>query len=122
MPVTVNTANDTVHFNRSGDLEVLGALGGSMNGAVLMDSCMDSILPVVPTCEELDVGFEIAQGGASARFHRNGNTVQELEKNGQLFTLPVGVEGHQIAQADAQWLDLAQQAQHNALMLGMNKH
>jgi hypothetical protein len=40
-------------------------------------------------CEELGLGFQIAQGGGRARFYKDGQTVTELEKEGRLFTEPV---------------------------------
>ena len=61
----------------------------------------DSLLPVVPTCEDDDLGFDIAQGGGKAGFYRSTGercsecgradreVVIELTKEGQLFTLPV---------------------------------
>ena len=93
-----------------------------MDGAITMESCMDSILPVVPTCEGMDLGFEIAQGGASARSHRQGVTVQELVKDDQLFTLPVEHGGQRALIADAHWLEGAQQTHHNALVMEMDSH
>ena len=88
-PVSVATAVGDTVLDRAGDLPMAGGLVGAMDGAMLLESCADSIMPVVPTCEQLDLGYQISQGGGSARFYRNGETVQPLRKEGSLFTAPV---------------------------------
>ena len=53
-----------------------------MKGALILPDCESSLLPVVPVCEELNLGFQTAQGGSRARFYRDGRTVDELCKEG----------------------------------------
>ena len=88
-PVLVHTANDITRFYECADLPMEGSMRGAMDGAVVMDHSRESIQPVVPTCEEMDLGFQIAQGGGAARYYKDGQTVQVLRKEGQLFTVPV---------------------------------
>ena len=64
-----------------------------MDDALIFHECAESVLPVVPVCEELDLGYQIAQGGGQARFYRDGQTVQVLDKQGQMFTVPTVSDG-----------------------------
>ena len=70
-PMSVTTVVGDTVLDRAGDLPMAGGLNGAMDGAMLLESCADSIMHVVPTCEQLDLGYQIAQGGGSAKFYRN---------------------------------------------------
>lgn len=91
-PVLVHTANDNTRFYECADLPLEGSMEGSMDGAAVMEHNKVSIQPVVPVCEEMNLGFQIAQGGGSARCYRDGKTVQTLRTEGRLFTVPVDGE------------------------------
>ena len=84
--VLVETANGEVEVTREADLPALGM----ENSLDMTDHCASSLLPVVPVCEELGVGFQIAQGGGRARFYKGGRTVAGLGGEGRLFIEPVG--------------------------------
>ena len=73
---------------------MVGSMSGSMDGALVFHECSESVMPVVPVCEELDLGYQISQGGSQSRFYRDGSTVQVLHKEGRLFTVPVD-SGHE---------------------------
>ena len=97
-PIDVATASGGIQLTEGADLPV-GL--GMMDGAAVLPESDDSLLPVVPTCEDDDLGFDIAQGGGKAGFYRSTGercsecgradreVVIELTKEGQLFTLPV---------------------------------
>ena len=59
-PVSVATAVGDTKLDKTGDLAMAGGLSGVMNGLLVLESCTDSIMPVVPTCEQLDLGYQIA--------------------------------------------------------------
>jgi hypothetical protein len=86
--VQVEGAGGAVSVAEGGDLPIRGPLNGAMNDSLIFHECAESVLPVVPVCEELDLGYQIAQGGSQARFYKDGKTVQVLDKEGQLFTVP----------------------------------
>ena len=58
-------------------------------------------MPVVPTCGQLDLGYQISQGGERVRFYRDGETVQVLRKENGLFTAPVA----SLVEDDGEWSD-----------------
>ena len=87
--VAVETANDTVVYTDCADLPMNGEMQGTMDEAIVMENSAHSVQPVVPTCEQYNLGFQIAQGGNAARYYRDGETIQLLDKEGQLFTVPV---------------------------------
>jgi hypothetical protein len=92
-PVQIEGAGGTVRVTEGGDLPIVGPLSGAMNDSLMFYDCVESVLPVVPVCEELDLGYQIAQGGGQARFYKNGETVQVLDKEGHLFTVPTVSDG-----------------------------
>jgi hypothetical protein len=92
-------AGGDVRVDTKGDLPIRGALAGSMDDSLVFHDCQESILPVVPICEELDLGYQIAQGGGQGRFYKDGQTAQVLTKEGQLFTVPIEDMGSE------QWYD-----------------
>ena len=100
-PVSVATAVGDTRLEKTGDLAMAGGLSGAMDGSLVLESCADSIMPVVPTCEQLDLGYQISQGGQRARFYRDGETVQVLRKEGSLFTAPVAT----LAEDDSEWYE-----------------
>ena len=63
-----------------------------MTKCLLMPECASSLLPVVPVCRELGLGFEVDQGGEAGRFHRDGETVVELVVDGELLVVPEDLE------------------------------
>ena len=87
--VGIEGAGGTVEIDTVGDLEMTGHLNGTMDGAMVFYDCAEPVMPVVPVCEEKDTGFQTGQSGGRCRFYKDGCTVQELDKEGQLFTAPV---------------------------------
>ena len=84
-PVEVHGAGGVSTVTHMGDLP---GLGGMMTRCLIMPNCNMSLLPVVPVCKELDLKFEIDQGGSSGRFSRHGDTVVELTAEGGLLVVP----------------------------------
>ena len=82
VPVLVHTANDITRFYECADLPLEGNMEGSIDGAVVMEHSKDSIQPVVPVCEEMDLGFHIAQGGGSAMYYRMARQCRYSERRG----------------------------------------
>jgi hypothetical protein len=82
----VNAAGGRLVLKEGGDLPMKE---GMMDDGVILPDGEDSLLPVIVTCEEKNMGFQVSQGGDRARFYRDGATVQELVKEGRLFTVPV---------------------------------
>ena len=66
-PVRIEGAGGQVAVDTVGDLEITGPLDGAMNGAMVFYDCVESAMPIVPVCEEMDLGFQIAQGGGRER-------------------------------------------------------
>ena len=62
----VDTAKGSVFLTEGADLPVQYGL---MNGGVVLPQSQDSLLPVVPVCQDDDLGFEVAQGATGARFY-----------------------------------------------------
>jgi hypothetical protein len=88
-PVKVHGAGGVSEVTHIGDLP---GLGGLMTKCLLMPECASSLLPVVPVCRELGLGFEVDQGGEAGRFHRDGETVVELVVDGELLVVPEDLE------------------------------
>jgi hypothetical protein len=85
----VSGAGRIITVTETADLNPNGPLDGVMNNSLMFYECEESVLPVVPVCEEYDLGYQIAQGGQQVRIYRNGETVQLLDKEGKLFTVPL---------------------------------
>ena len=101
--VLVDTAHGEVEVSREAGLPAPG-----MKGALILPDCESSLLPVVLVREELNLGFQISQGGSRARFYRDGRTVNGLCKEGRLFIEPIGslVEpdsGYDTCEEGEQW-------------------
>ena len=118
-PIKVDTAKGIVFLTEGADLPVQYGL---MNGGVVLPESQDSLLPVVPVCQDDDLGFEVAQGATGARFYKEAKdtcdkcgehkreTVVSLEREGRLFTMPIQEDGgtdvkHGGEMRDEQWWD-----------------
>ena len=84
VPVVVSGATGKVEVNKIADLP---GCDGLMDGSLLIPECPESLLPVVKTCREFDLAYEVCRGGKESRFHRDGETVYELSPVGDVMTL-----------------------------------
>ena len=82
--VMVQTAQGEIRVTEMGDLP---GFGGLMTGCLIIPESSASLLPIGGVCEELDLGYEVAQGNVSAGFTRDGKLVHELEREGNLHIL-----------------------------------
>ena len=55
--VRIEGAGGTVEIDTVGDLGMTGPLNGTMDGAMVFYDCAESVMSVVPVCEEMDMGF-----------------------------------------------------------------
>ena len=103
-PVSVATAVGDTRLEKTGDLAMAGGLSGAMDGSLVLESCADSIMPVVPTCEQLDLGYQTSQ----LRVERELGSIEMvrrcrcLERRvSSLFTAPVA----SLIEDDSEWSD-----------------
>jgi hypothetical protein len=84
VPVVVSSATGRMEVNKIADLP---GCDGLMNDSLLIPECPESLLPVVKTCREFDLAYEVCRGGKESRFHRDGETIYELSPLGDVMTL-----------------------------------
>lgn len=84
-PVIVQGAGGPVSVTQMGDLP---GFGGLMRRCLIMPDCGPSLMPVVPVCEEMGVGFEVDHGGQSGKFSKDGRAVVELYRKGDVLVVP----------------------------------
>ena len=86
VPIKLCTANDSIEVTMQCDLP--GA-GGTMNNALLVNTCSKSLFAAVYACYEHGMGLTVDEGASGARFHKDGKTVHELRCTHNLIEFPL---------------------------------